>query len=128
MRAVFLCLLATGGALGVLACTPSPERLCEHTVRVVEKQFGPDDPRSPNASHAAGVKRCTEVWAQKQKQNAKAYECYANCAYEQRNIVDLASCQPKCYPNEKLRDETENLDGIFWKDDAAPAPSASKSP
>ncbi|MGZ5969577.1 MAG: hypothetical protein ACXWP4_18015, partial [Polyangiales bacterium] len=53
-------------------CTPSPERLCEHTVRVVEKQFGPDDPRSPNASHAAGVKRCTEVWAQKKKQDAKA--------------------------------------------------------
>jgi hypothetical protein len=126
MRLVFLCLLAASVAGGV-ACTPSPERLCEHTVRVVEKQFGPDDPRSPNASHAAGVKRCTEVWAQKKKENAKAYECYANCAYEQRNIVDLASCQPKCYPNEKPRDETENLDGVFWKDDAGSAPSAAPS-
>jgi hypothetical protein len=96
-------------------------------VRVVEKQFGPDDPQHPEKSHDDGVKRCTELWAQKQKADRKAYKCYADCAYEQRNIVDLASCQPKCYPNEKPRDETENLDGIFWKEDAAPAPSASAS-
>lgn len=97
-----------------LGCTPSPERLCEHVTKVVEDQFGPDDPKDPKAAHEKGVKRCTEVWAQKKKDDPKAYECYARCADDVKRMVDLASCTPKCYPNApKPRDETENLDGVI---------------
>lgn len=113
-------------ALAAFGCTPSPESLCEHTVKVVERQFGPTDPRAPKASHRAGVKRCTEIWTAKKQQDPKAYECYAKCASDQRDIVDLASCRPKCYPNEpKPRDEVEKAESLF--PDLAPAAPASPS-
>jgi hypothetical protein len=105
------------------ACTPSPERLCEQVTRVVERQFGPDDPRDPKGSHRAGVRRCIEVWAPKKKADPKGYACYASCAMDTKEIVELASCRPKCFPAEaRPRDEVENLDGLFW---SSPSPSAS---
>jgi hypothetical protein len=124
MRAALFALLT----LLMLGCTPSPEGLCEHMTKVVEKQYGPDDPKDPKGAHDRGVKRCTEIWSAKKKENAKAYECYAKCADDVKNIVDLASCKPKCYPNEpKPPDETDKLEGIIEFNDAgAPAPSASK--
>jgi hypothetical protein len=121
MRAALVSLLIFG-------CTPSPEGLCEHVTKVVEKQFGPDDPKDPKASHDKGVKRCTEIWAQKKKDDPKAYECYAKCADDVKAIVDLASCKPKCYPNEpKPPDETDKLEGLIaFPDAGTPAPSVSK--
>jgi hypothetical protein len=113
-----LALLFSCGAL-VGACTPSPSSLCEHTTDVVEKQFGPDDPAHPEQSHERGVKRCLEIWSAKKKENASAYECYAKCASATKQVVELGACRPRCYPNEpKPRDEPENLEGIFWTDDA----------
>jgi hypothetical protein len=112
--------------LGSIACTPSPDSLCEHITRVVERQFGPDDPNDPRASHDRGVARCTEIWSAKKKDDPKAYQCYAKCAVDVKSIVDLASCKPHCYPNEPPpRDETENLEGVIAFPDAASSASDS---
>lgn len=105
--------------LSLLGCTPSPSSLCEHTVNVVEKQFGPDDPAHPEQSHEKGVKQCIEMWAAKKKENPTAYNCYAKCASDTKQVVELAACRPRCYPNEpKPPDEPEKLEGIFWTDDS----------
>ncbi len=123
MRAALVCLLLFG-------CTPKPNGLCEHITKVVENQFGPDDPKDPQGSHDRGVQRCTELWAKKRQEDPKAYECYAKCAEDVKKVVDLASCKPKCYPNEpKPPDETDKLEGVIsFPDSGSPSPSASKSP
>ncbi len=134
MRALLLA-AAAFTALFANGCTPSPESLCEHTTTVVERQFGPDDPTNPEASHVAGVKRCREEWEAKKKQDPKAYTCYARCALDTKALVDLAACRPKCYPGEsKPADEPEKAEGLFWSPDAssssppAPAPDSSAHP
>lgn len=117
-------------ALAVLAvgCTRSPESLCEHVTKLVERQFGPDKPDDPKGSHERGVAQCTKVWSEKKKQDGKAYECYADCADRAKNVVDLATCQPKCYPHEAPPpDETDKLEGWFEKP-AQPPPSAPPHP
>ncbi|MBI2394147.1 MAG: hypothetical protein HYV09_31545 [Deltaproteobacteria bacterium] len=117
-------LVLAGLAAVAVGCTRSPESLCEHVTKLVERQFGPDKPDDPKGSHARGVEQCTKVWSQKKKQDGKAYECYADCADRAKNVVDLAACQPKCYPHEAPPpDETDKLEGWFEKP-AAPAPSS----
>lgn len=112
-----------------LGCTRSPESLCEHVTKLVERQFGPTDPNDPSGSHDKSVEHCTKVWTEKKKQDAKAYECYADCADRVKNVVDLSECQPKCYPKEAVpRDETENLQGWFEQADAKPSASTSAKP
>lgn len=118
--------------LGVLSltlgCKRSPESLCEHVTKLVERQFGPTDPNDPSGSHDKSVQHCTKVWTDKKKQDENAYECYASCADRAKNMVDLADCQPKCYPKEALpRDETENLQGWFEQPSASVSASASAS-
>ena len=102
------------------ACTPSPRSLCEHTTDVVEKQFGPDDPTHAEQSHEKGVVRCTEIWSTKKKENAAGYECYAKCAMDTKQVVELGACRPRCFPNEpKPPDEPDNVKGLFWSPDAS---------
>ena len=125
----FLMLLAFVG----LGCTRSPESLCEHVTKLVDRQFGPTDPNDPSGSHDKSVQHCTKIWTEKKKKDPKAYECYADCADRVKNMVDLAECQPKCYPKEAVpRDETENLQGWFEQPSASasakPPPSVSASP
>lgn len=128
MRPVVL-VVAAVAALLANGCTPSPDALCEHTTTVVERQFGPDDPSNPEASHVAGVKRCLEQWDAKKKQDPKAYECYARCATDTKALVDLAACRPKCYPGEaKPADEPEKAESLFWSPDASTSASAPPSP
>ena len=111
----------------LLGCTPSPSSLCEHTTTVVEKQFGPDDPAHPEQSHDKGVARCVELWTAKRKENLTAFECYAKCAKGTKLVVELGGCRPRCYPNEpKPRDETENLEGIFWTPDTGTSAEAAR--
>jgi hypothetical protein len=117
MRAALLAIL-------LLGCETSPKRLCEKMINVV----GPDDPKDPKGSYDRSVKSCTERWAQKKKDDPKAYECYANCADGVKHIVDLAACMPKCYPNApKPADETDKLEGVIAFPDAAPSASVSPS-
>jgi hypothetical protein len=121
--------LIVAGAMSLLfGCTRSPESLCEHVTKLVERQFGPTDPNDPRGSHDKSVEHCTKVWTDKKKKDEKAYECYATCADRVKNMVDLADCQPKCYPKEAVpRDETENLQGWFEQPAASAPPSASAS-
>ena len=115
-------------ALLACGCTRSPESLCEHVTKLVERQFGPTDPKDPSGSHDRGVAHCTELWAEKRRQDAKAYECYASCADRTKNVVDLAECKPRCYPREAPpRDEPENLQGWFQGVDAS-APATATAP
>lgn len=107
-----------------VGCQTSPQRLCEHLVNVV----GPDDPKDPKGSYDRSVKNCTERWTQRQKEDPKAYKCYADCADGVKHMVDLASCLPKCYPNmPKPADDTDKLEGVIVFPDAAPSTSASSS-
>ncbi len=115
--------------LFLLGCTPSPERLCQHVTRVVEDQFGPDDPLNPKQSHIKGVKHCMEIWSAKQKKDPKGYACYADCAMDFKHFVDLAECQPKCFPNEaKPADDVDKAKGMFWSPDAATTATTDASP
>lgn len=118
-------LVLLGLILISFGCTRSPESLCEHVTKLVERQFGPTDPNDKEGSHDKSVQHCTKVWTEKKAKDPKAYECYVDCADRTKNMVDLAECQPKCYPHEALpRDETENLQGWFEAASASAKPSA----
>ncbi len=110
----------------LLGCTPSPEGVCEHVTRVVERSW-PPDPKDPGA-HDHMVATCTTKWAQRKKEDPKAFKCYADCIDNVKYVVDLGSCEKKCYPNMQIADEPEKLEGLIAFPDAAPSTSASPSP
>jgi hypothetical protein len=118
MRVAVICAL-------VIGCTPSAEGVCEHVTRVVERSW-PPDPKDSGA-HDRAVAHCTTKWAQRKKDDPKAFKCYADCIDRVKYVVDLGSCESKCYPNMKLADEPEKLEGLIAFPDAAPSASASAS-
>src|SRR4051794_29827051 len=95
-------LLFVLGAIGLVACSTTPEDLCAHTNKVIESQFGTGDPhnRDPKAARAEGVRVCAEFWTGRKETDPKAYDCYADCAINKKHPIDIASCRTKCYPNE----------------------------
>lgn len=112
----------------LIGCAPSAEGVCEHVTRVVERSW-PPDPKDPGA-HDRAVAHCTTKWAQRKKDDPKAFKCYADCIDPVKYVVDLGTCESKCYPNMKVADETEKLEGLIAFPDAsasAPAPSAKAS-
>jgi len=119
MRAVVLFVFAIG-------CTPSAEGVCDQVTRAVERSW-PPDPKDPGA-HDRMIASCVTKWAQRKKEDPKAFKCYADCIDKAKHALELGVCEKQCYPNMKIADETEKLEGLIaFPDSGASAPASASA-
>jgi len=108
-------------ASAVLGCSTSPERLCDHVVEMARKQFGDLE---DDKARAEAVRSCVEDKRALKANDAKKYECFADCVMDAKLLAEAADCETKCgVAPKKTIDDDEPTDGIpgLWVDPYADA-------
>ena len=82
-------------SLLVTACSPAPERVCEHYVGLVEKQFGPIDATSPKP-RADAVQRCVRERTAMLRAEKKRYDCWSSCTMDKGHLMEVSDCDQTC--------------------------------
>ena len=113
--------------VALAGCTPSPDSVCEHLIKLSERQWGDLDKEKPGLRDAA-MKSCVSEKAALKVDNPRAYKCLAECVTSKRDLVDVADCDTTCglpkktpppgAPNDEP--ETEGIPGL-WTDPYADA-------
>ena len=85
-------LLTAYALLGLIACTPSAERLCARKMRLSEERFGRSDPDT----RKRGIEHCLELARAEKKADQKKYKCRADCFFDNKRLDDAAECDKHC--------------------------------
>ncbi len=119
--------LACATLITLAGCKTSPESLCEHLIKLSERQFGDLDKSAPGMRDQA-LQRCVVEKRELKAQNPKGFDCFAACATDQKDLPDVAECEPKCGLVKKVTSPSgaaseEPVEGIpgLWVDPYADA-------
>src|SRR5689334_15700813 len=77
------------------ACTSSPDSVCEHLVKLTERQWGDLDKEGPGL-HDAAIRTCIADKSALRRDNPTAYKCFADCATSKKDLVEVSECETKC--------------------------------
>lgn len=107
-----------------LACSTSPERLCDHMVSMAERQFG--DLSEPSLRDKA-MQSCVQEKTALRNADKKKFDCFASCVMDAKTLAEAADCEPRCKiePKKAPEDEppTQGIPGL-WTDPYADASDA----
>jgi hypothetical protein len=121
------------------ACTPSPDSVCEHLVKLSERQWGDLDKEGPGLRDSA-IRTCVSEKNALKRDKPAAYKCFADCVTSKKDLVEVADCETRCDvpkktppPGSASEEVVEGIPGLWTdpyadaREDGAPAASTSAS-
>lgn len=91
VHTAFVALAAVAAVAAVAGCTPSPERLCERKMQLVQRMGKMDAD-----TWREGFRHCVELAREEQRANPEKYRCRADCVIAAKRLTDAAECDQKC--------------------------------
>lgn len=100
MKKLVLAFSLALGALSVVGCTPSPEKVCSHMFEIVSKEFKGDEKMS-DEKKKKGMDDCVKKAGEEKEKDPEAYKCASKCMMDAKDLEGVGKCEETCGTKKK---------------------------